>query len=44
MEICKAATPRLKALNKHNTHIVIEMDNVICNLVNTMYTSTRVLT
>ena len=35
MEICKAPTLRLKALNKHNiTHITynIEMENVISNL------------
>ena len=34
MEIRKAPTPRLKALNKHNmTHLVyIEMESVICNL------------
>ena len=32
MEICKAPTPRLKALNKHNTHNVIETENVINNL------------
>ena len=34
MEICKAPTMRLKALNKHNvTHIMyIEMENVIINL------------
>ena len=34
MEICKAPTMRLKALNKHSvTHIMyIEMENVISNL------------
>ena len=34
MEICKAPTLRLKALNKHNiTHIMyIEMENIISNL------------
>ena len=34
MEICKAPTLRLKALNKHSiTHIMyIEMENVISNL------------
>ena len=35
MEVCKAPTLRLKALNKHNiTHIIynIEMENVISNL------------
>ena len=33
MEICKAPTRRLKAMNKHNkTHIAyIEMENVTCN-------------
>ena len=34
MEICKAPTLRIKALNKHNvTHIMyIEMENVTINL------------
>ena len=35
MDICRAPTPWLKALNKHNdvTHIMyIEMENVISNL------------
>ena len=37
MEICKAPTPQLKALNKHNvTHIMyIEMENVISSLTKT---------
>ena len=26
MEICKAPTSRLKALNKHNTHIIVHRD------------------
>ena len=36
MDFCKAPTPRLKALNKHNmTHMLyIEMENVISNLTN----------
>ena len=35
MEICKAPTPRLKALNKHNTTNImyIEMENVISSLL-----------
>ena len=37
MDICKALTLRLKALNKNNiTHMMyIEMENVICNLTKT---------
>ena len=29
MEICKAPTPRLKALNKHTHIMYIKMENVI---------------
>ena len=36
-EICKAGTPRLKALNKRNiTRVMyIEMENITCNLMKT---------
>ena len=33
VQICKAPTPQLKALNKQNTHNVFKIENVISNLI-----------
>ena len=42
MEICKAPTLRLKALNKHTHIMYIEMENVVQNKIKKMDISTSV--
>ena len=42
MEVCKAPTLQLKALNKHTHVMYIEMENVIQTNIKKMYISTSV--
>ena len=42
IEICKAPTLRLKALNKHTHIMYIEMENVITPQIKKKYISTSV--